>query len=251
MSMRRHILIVAVVSMVGALVGGAGVAIAAHQFDDVGDSNFFHGAIGQIVEAGCATGFPDDTFRPSNGATRGQFAFWTTNCSSRVAHGDGTVTLSPDVDVLVSTPIVPPSSNESGFIVVMVDWSAAPTAPELAALDLRDDAGIRLVGASPPCPCRVAALHEVDHVGEGLVGRTQDVWLGVPGALTVDDLMVLNGSATFVIPAGPDAPVDFDTTFTYQATSPAFAGTVDLTYHITLLTVPFGWDGSQRFLPAE
>jgi hypothetical protein len=251
MSMRRHILIVAVVSMVGALVGGAGVAIAAHQFDDVGDASFFHDEIGQIVEAGCATGFSDDTFRPGNGATRGQFAFWTTNCGGRVAHESGTVTLSPDVEVLVTTPIVPPSSNESGFIVILVDWSAVPTDPELADLGVRDDPRIQLVGSSPPCPCGLLALHDIEHYGEGSVGRTRDVWLGVPDDLNVHDHMVLSGSANFVVPAGPDASVDLDTWFLYEATSPAFAGTVDLTYQITGLTVPFGWDGSQAFIPPE
>lgn len=38
------------------------------------DDSVHAGAIGRLVAAGITTGFPDGTFRPSDGFTRGQMA---------------------------------------------------------------------------------------------------------------------------------------------------------------------------------
>ena len=62
---------------------------ASHQFSDVGNGNFFHESIGAIGSAGCASGFNDGTFRPNSNPTRGQFAYWTNNCGSRIAYDRG------------------------------------------------------------------------------------------------------------------------------------------------------------------
>jgi hypothetical protein len=249
-STRGLVVVVAVASLTAAAVGGAGVALAVHQFDDVGDANFFHDSIGQIVEAGCATGFPDDTFRSGQGATRGQFSFWTSNCGARVANLTGSVTLSPDNAVEVTTPIIPASANDSGFIVMMVDWTAKPAAPELAGLDLRDDNDIRPLGGNPPCPCGVTGHHQIGNFGEGSVGQTVDVWPSDDGT-SVEPAMRLSGSATFVIPAGPLASVDLESVFLYEASDAVFAGLVRVTYHMTGFFMPFGWDGSQELRPPD
>ena len=62
---------------------------ASHQFNDVGNGNFFHESIGAIGSAGCASGFNDGSFRPNSNPTRGQFAYWTHNCGGRIAHDRG------------------------------------------------------------------------------------------------------------------------------------------------------------------
>jgi hypothetical protein len=84
---RRTVLLTFAIGILGALVGGATVVWADHQFSDVADGHAFHDQIGAVVDAGCATGFDDGTFRPGTSPTRGQFAYWLNNCGGRAAYG--------------------------------------------------------------------------------------------------------------------------------------------------------------------
>jgi hypothetical protein len=84
---RRNVLLAFAIGIVGALVGGGAVAWANHQFTDVPTSHAFHEQIGSVVDAGCATGFNDGTFRPGDNPTRGQFAYWLNNCGGRAVYG--------------------------------------------------------------------------------------------------------------------------------------------------------------------
>ena len=51
--------------------------------------------------------------------------------------------------------------------------------------------------------------------------------------------------------AGSLASVDLESSFLYEASDAVFAGQVDLTYHMTGLLIPFGWDGSQALAPPD
>jgi hypothetical protein len=84
---RRNVLLVFAIAALGSVFGGAAVVWADHQFSDVPDGHSFHDQIGAVVDAGCATGFNDGTFRPGNTPTRGQFAYWLNNCGGRAQYG--------------------------------------------------------------------------------------------------------------------------------------------------------------------
>jgi hypothetical protein len=80
------------------------------------------------------------------------------------------------------------------------------------------------------------------------VGRTADVWLGTGSS--IEPFRELSGSSTFTVPVGAtelpaDSPVNLDTTLLWSTTDDTFAGSVDITYRVTGLFVPFGWAGSQ------
>ncbi|MEL7210110.1 MAG: S-layer homology domain-containing protein, partial [Actinomycetota bacterium] len=79
---------VAGVGLVMAVLGGFSAAWASHQFNDVDNGNFFHDSVASIVDAGCATGFADNTFRTNDNATRGQFSFWVRNCAGRAGYSN-------------------------------------------------------------------------------------------------------------------------------------------------------------------
>jgi hypothetical protein len=92
---------VAAVGLVTGLVGvTVGAALASHQFDDVGDASAFHDAIGNVNDAGCVRGFPDDTFRPTENVRRQQAALWLNACLGRgdAAFGAGSFSNEPGGD---------------------------------------------------------------------------------------------------------------------------------------------------------
>jgi hypothetical protein len=92
---RRLVLMTFAIAVVAAMLGGGAVVWANHQFSDVPNAGF-HGDIEEIVEAGCASGFSDGTFRPNANATRGQFAYWMSNCGGRAEARTGATDFLPD-----------------------------------------------------------------------------------------------------------------------------------------------------------
>lgn len=69
-----------VVTVVLAASGAfAGTAVANHNANDVGTSNFFHDEIGWLIDQGIANGFPDGSFKPTDPIKRQQLALWLGN----------------------------------------------------------------------------------------------------------------------------------------------------------------------------
>jgi S-layer homology domain len=64
------------------LVAGMAAASFAVVFSDTPGTPF-ETEIDNITDAGCASGFPDGTFRPTEDVRRQQFAFWLNNCAGR------------------------------------------------------------------------------------------------------------------------------------------------------------------------
>ena len=62
--------VLALVLAAGLLVGAAVGVQAAHQYDDVSDDHTFHDEIAWVTDQGIATGWPDDTFRPTREVSR-------------------------------------------------------------------------------------------------------------------------------------------------------------------------------------
>lgn len=71
----------AITGLSGAFVG---VAVANHQWSDVPESNFFHDSITNFTDAGCASGYPDGTFRPTEPVLRQQMARFVNSCGGRL-----------------------------------------------------------------------------------------------------------------------------------------------------------------------
>jgi hypothetical protein len=78
------------------VVGGATLAYANHQWSDVPTENAFHDDVGAFTEAGCGTGYPDGTFRPTQPVLRQQAARFLRACGTRIANEDD--------DALTSVP---------------------------------------------------------------------------------------------------------------------------------------------------
>jgi hypothetical protein len=245
--MRRLVAVVAVTALVAS---GVGVALASHQFRDVGSGNFFHDEIAAIVDGGCATGFNDNTFKPADPATRGQFAYWTSNCGARVAHKSGVVDLEPGTDQFRDIVVEPGAvGSGSAFVVLTVSWYAVSQGiTEGASATAPDKPEVQLLGAPPPCPCRVTVsprIREPD--GHGL-GITRDVW-PTDASTRLDPDMFLSASDTFVEPITGGEQVTLGAKFRYEPTNDSFAENVRVVYRITAVVVPFGWDGTQNLQP--
>jgi hypothetical protein len=83
--------LLAALAAVALLTSTVTVALALN-FSDTAGSPFLD-EIDKITDAGCASGFPDGTFRPQDQVKRQQFAFWLNNCGGRVAFAEASNTL--------------------------------------------------------------------------------------------------------------------------------------------------------------
>lgn len=61
---------IAIAITAATVIGGAGVAVASHQFSDVPDDSQFHADIDWLVDRGIAAGYDDGTFRPTTAVSR-------------------------------------------------------------------------------------------------------------------------------------------------------------------------------------
>jgi hypothetical protein len=59
-------------------------AEADHKFSDIATGTFFHEPTAWLADNGIALGFNDGTFRPNQGITRGQAAFWFANYNNSI-----------------------------------------------------------------------------------------------------------------------------------------------------------------------
>jgi hypothetical protein len=90
MSRRRLVSIVAAIGLLTAGLGAfVGVAVAT-EWTDVPESNFFHDSIDNFTDAGCASGYPDGTFRPTEPVLRQQMARFVNSCGGRLWFDEGT-----------------------------------------------------------------------------------------------------------------------------------------------------------------
>jgi hypothetical protein len=79
----------ACVALTAAVMASAITSAVSLPFSDTG-SGPFAAQIDRITDAGCASGFPDGSFRPRDDVRRQQFAYWVDNCAARIAHTSGT-----------------------------------------------------------------------------------------------------------------------------------------------------------------
>jgi hypothetical protein len=83
---RLHVAVTTALALAvtGLAIGWIGPAGANHQFPDVATGSAFHDAISDFVDAGCATGFPNGTYHPTDPVNRQQIARMFSACGGRV-----------------------------------------------------------------------------------------------------------------------------------------------------------------------
>jgi hypothetical protein len=112
--------------------GFGGAAIADDVFPDVPTSNPFHDEISEFGQAGCADGFPDGTYHPTDPVKRQQIARFFTRCGGRVVSAVGSVTATTSLTFtdVASVNATPPAD---GFMVVTATGDANVTGADLGA----------------------------------------------------------------------------------------------------------------------
>ena len=221
-SRRALVGLVLACSLIAAMTASA-VAVV---FSDTGSSPFAE-EIDNITNAGCASGFPDGTFRPQDSVKRQQFAFWLDNCASR-----STRATAPNVSGLstsfqtVDNPSITiggvPAFNQYLFVS---GW-------------------FRVNDAGSECPCDIQAQVVLD--GQGAADQTSQA--------TITDVQEGAGSdVDDTVYYGARFRVSTDTTYIVQAQGRVFNSTAICTGNCLALdasevlawTAPFGSLGGQ------
>jgi hypothetical protein len=220
----RAIVVIALIAVTG--VVAISVASVAGAFSDVSNSHPFHDEISAMADAGITTGYEDGTYRPGVAVNRGSMAAFLGRGLTRAGYDEGSSSVASaafqtlgEVDMERGASV---GSGDAGQYVVTATVEVATT------------------GVTSHCPCTVTAL--VNGPGsndEQVVGV-----LGVPP----DNSGRARESLTLhaVFPAGPDLP---GPEFTLQAGAFRNSGsgepTYDFTGSLSVLYVPFGFDGTQ------
>lgn len=103
-------------ALASALTASVATVTFALPFSDTGSSPFAD-EIDEITDAGCASGFPNGTFKPTDQVKRQQFAYWLSNCGGRIAGNAATnvLTYSGTAQQVASTrTITVPGASGSG-----------------------------------------------------------------------------------------------------------------------------------------
>jgi S-layer homology domain len=136
--MQRPVVLAVVVSLVTSVVVGAGtLALANHQWPDVATASPFHADIESFSDAGCATGFPDGTFRPTEEVNRQQAARFFRACGTRLQSEDDddltTVPSGLEGITLNSEPITAGAQGDGGGFVLGLATITLSTADDDSA----------------------------------------------------------------------------------------------------------------------
>ena len=153
------------VTLVATLGAALGVGVASAAFTDTAGSPFAT-EIDNIANAGCASGFPDGSYRPTEPVNRQQMAAFINRCAGRVAHANGTtVTLNAagGFTDLVTTTITP--GGITGATTNFLDLHGSAHAATSDDGDCPCDMELRIVTDSGTCA--VSSTRATDLVGAG------------------------------------------------------------------------------------
>jgi hypothetical protein len=226
---RVHPALVAISVLGVAALSVSTIAAASHDFSDVPNNNPFHDEISAIADAGITTGFVDGTYRPGADVSRGSMAAFLGRGLPRVGYDEGSSSAATsafqtlaEVDMERGAEV---ASGEAGFYVVTGTIEANTT-------------------GTASCPCTLNAfISGPDSTIEGVTGVL---------ALPNDNSGRARESLTVqaVVPAGPDLP---EPEFTLSASAFRNSGSGEPTYvmegSLSVLYVPFGFDGTQALAP--
>lgn len=229
MRRNRSLVALTVVTAVSLLV--ITVAGASHDFNDVGTDHPFHDDISLIADAGITTGFADGGYHPGDPVTRQSMAAFLSRGLTRVGYDEGSASVN--------------SSASNTLATVEMERGAAGDAASMGFYVVTATVAVTTENVGS-CPCTVSA--SVDAPGEqGDRGAT--------GVLAVPNdnsgRPRTNLTIHTVVPAGPDLP---DAEFTLRALAFRNIGSGEPTYGfvgtLSVIYVPFGFDGTQTLAPA-
>jgi hypothetical protein len=204
--------------LAASLASGGTYAMANHVFDDSTDNQAFHDEVGRMSLAGCATGFPDGTFRPQDNVNRQQFAAWMVRCGGRVSHAVdfNSANLSGAGTNLVSAVMEP------GFVGVGTTGYVS------------GQANVQVYVPLPTtCPCRVNFSIRETFTNTPVPNTSRSLWL--PANATATDVFV-NGSVSWLYEVDPGE----NTKFLVEATLADGGATVAIARSdMTLTYFPF------------
>jgi hypothetical protein len=220
-TMTKQMRVYALTAVVALTVSLTGTALANHQFTDVADDAFFADSIEAISSAGCATGFDDGTFRTRDSITRGQFAFWLTNCGGRVERDEGPNVLDTDNQAeTIAAAQIEPGTQDNGdqqIVAVVASYEVVTGADDL--------------------PCSIT--FELSESGGGLGAPAEQQVVQIPfnSARLVE---FGTGSMTMLVPV--DA--GHESTLTLEATRAAQGGCAsNITASGSVLAMSFPFNG--------
>jgi hypothetical protein len=219
----RRLALVATCVTLSVLASTAGVAFANHTFPDVSTNSPFHAEIANIVGAGVATGFPNNTYRPTDPVNRQQMAAFINRSGGRAGScqetQQATVSNSPinlcEIEITAGA-----TQNGGGFVVLNASVSgsrsgAAPDSPPAITGLITDGSNFS--------PSGQTQLGDENSASGPIKGHVSATWVA---PIAADETETFTVRAVFF----GDGPIDFDT-------------------HMTAVYVPFGPDGGNDLTP--
>lgn len=97
-----------------AMILGATVVLASHQFPDVPDSHIFHDDIDWLADNGITTGYPNGNFGPEDNVTRGQMAAFMHRFSGTIGADTVVTSLVPPFEATNASVSLTPDGVEFG-----------------------------------------------------------------------------------------------------------------------------------------
>jgi hypothetical protein len=220
----------AAISVLGvAALAGSTLASASHDFPDVATASPFHDDISAIADAGITTGFEDGTYRPGTDVSRGSMAAFLGRGLTRVGYDEGSSSAATtasqtlaEVDMVRGAEV---AAGDAGFYVVTGTVAANTT-------------------GTASCPCTLNAAIQVP--GDEIAGVTGVLALPNDNSGRARESLTVHA----VVPAGPDL---LEPEFTLTANAFRNTGSGEPTYvmegALSVLYVPFGFDGTQSLTP--
>lgn len=179
--------------LLAAMVAGfGGAALATDVFPDVPDSSAFHDEISEFGAAGCADGFPDGGFHPTDAVKRQQMARFFTRCGGRVISGTsgGPANASGTFVNAATTSFTAPAN---GFVLVTGSVTATVAAANLATCPCQAEARISLGGIDFP-----ALSSDVSNTGAGDGKARTNIAVTRHAFVSQGDVVTINIDARFV-----------------------------------------------------
>lgn len=172
--------------LLAAMVAGfGGAALANDVFPDVPDSSAFHDEISAFAAAGCADGFPDGTFHPTDAVKRQQMARFFTRCGGRVVSGTSS-NVANATGTYVDAAFASFTAPADGFILVTGSVSATVAAANLASCPCQAEARISAGGIQfSPLAADVSNLADGDGNAQASIGVTRTTFVVQGTVVTV------------------------------------------------------------------
>jgi hypothetical protein len=219
----RRLALLATCVTLSVLASTASVAFANHTFPDVSTGSPFHDEIANIVGAGVATGFPNNTYRPTDAVNRQQMAAFINRSGGRAGfcQENGQAALSNTPVLLCEIEMTAGATqNGGGFVVLNASVAAQKSG---AADDPAAEFGALITDGTDFSPFAQSMLDHDNSAAGPVFGHVSNTW---------------------VAPIAADETLTFEIRVVFHGTGP-----IDFATHMSAVYVPFGPDGGNDLTP--